>query len=58
MALITPGIPHARIAAKRLMSMRTRPKEACRRFAGKENSTCNNIEGSGNVDEAEFCVDL
>ena len=31
MALLPPGIPHTRIAAKRLMSMRTRSKEACRR---------------------------
>ena len=31
MALLPPGVPHARFAAKRLMFMRTRSKEACRR---------------------------
>ena len=31
MALLPPGVPHARIAAKRLMFMRTRSEEACRR---------------------------
>ena len=31
MALITPGVPHTRIAAKRLMFSWTRSKEACRR---------------------------
>ena len=31
MALLPPGIPHTSSAAKRLMFMRTRSKEACRR---------------------------
>ena len=44
MALITPGIPHARFAAKRLMFVRTRSKEAWR------------TEWSRSVSEAATCL--